>query len=140
MENEEKIIERKDVTEKAEISTDSDKDNRPSESRPAPYEPRRYESRNDGDDQRRDDRGGYRPRGGAGGAGGKVYFRKKVCRFCTQNLKVSYKDPESLRRFITERGKMLPRRITGTCAKHQRALTREIKRARVLALVPFVKK
>jgi small subunit ribosomal protein S18 len=114
---------------------------KPSGSRPASPEPRRYEPRRDGDDQRRDDRGGggYRPRGGGPG-GGKVYFKKKVCRFCTQNLKVSYKDPESLRRFITERGKILPRRITGTCAKHQRALSREIKRARVLALVPFVKK
>ena len=63
---------------------------------------------------------------------GKMFFRKKVCRFCAQKAKIDYKDPDSLRRFITERGKILPRRITGTCAKHQR------KRARALALLPYV--
>ncbi len=70
----------------------------------------------------------------------KVVFKKKVCKFCAQNLQIDYKNPDSLRRFVTERGKILPRRITGTCAKHQRALTREVKRCRVLALLPFVKK
>ncbi|MBN2050109.1 MAG: 30S ribosomal protein S18 [Spirochaetales bacterium] len=79
-----------------------------------------------------DSRGGYRGKG-------KPFFRKKVCKFCTQNLTADYKNPEILRRFITERGKILPRRITGTCAKHQRTLAREIKRARALALLPFVK-
>jgi len=79
-----------------------------------------------------DSRGGYRGKG-------KTYFRKKVCKFCTQNLVADYKSPEVLRRFITDRGKILPRRITGTCAKHQRKLAREIKRARALALLPFVK-
>ena len=69
---------------------------------------------------------------------GRMFYKRKVCRFCSQRLKVNYKDPSSLRRFITERGKILPRRITGTCAKHQRSLTIEIKRARVLALLPFV--
>ncbi len=69
---------------------------------------------------------------------GRMFYKRKVCRFCSQRLKVNYKDPSSLRRFITERGKILPRRITGTCAKHQRSLTTEIKRARVLALLPFV--
>jgi small subunit ribosomal protein S18 len=53
---------------------------------------------------------------------------------------VDYKDSDSLRRFTTERGKILPRRITGTCAKHQRLVAREIKRARSLALLPFVTK
>ncbi|MCK4540901.1 MAG: 30S ribosomal protein S18 [Spirochaetales bacterium] len=67
-------------------------------------------------------------------------FRKKVCKFCTQGLKVDYKKPDTLRRFITERGKILPRRITGTCAKHQRVLSQEIKRARVIALLPYTKK
>ena len=81
-------------------------------------------------------RGGYRPRGG----GGKGFFRRKVCRFCVQNLTVNYKNPESLRRFVTERGKILPRRITGTCARHQRALVREIKRSRVLAFLPYAKR
>ncbi len=79
-------------------------------------------------------RGGYR-RGG-----GKPFFRRKVCKFCTQNLVADYKNPDGLRRFITDRGKILPRRITGTCAKHQRTLSTEIKRARVLAYLPFVKK
>jgi small subunit ribosomal protein S18 len=77
-----------------------------------------------------DDRG----RGGKG----KVYFKKKVCKFCVQKLKIDYKEADVLRRFITERGKILPRRITGTCAKHQRALALNIKRARSIALLPFV--
>jgi len=68
----------------------------------------------------------------------RVFYKRKVCRFCSQKLKVNYKDPSSLRRFITERGKILPRRITGTCAKHQRMLSTEIKRARAVALLPFV--
>jgi small subunit ribosomal protein S18 len=72
--------------------------------------------------------------------GGKVFFKKKVCKFCTQKLKADYKVPEGLRRFTTDRGKILPRRITGTCAKHQRALTVEIKKARCFALLPFVEK
>ena len=69
---------------------------------------------------------------------GKVFFKKKVCKFCIQKVKIDYKDADTLRRFITERGKILPRRITGTCAKHQRALALTIKRARILALLPFV--
>jgi small subunit ribosomal protein S18 len=69
---------------------------------------------------------------------GKVYFKKKVCKFCVQKLKIDYKDADTLRRFVTERGKILPRRITGTCAKHQRALSLAIKRARIIALLPFV--
>ena len=76
-------------------------------------------------------------RNGRGGKG-KVYFKKKVCKFCSQKMKIDYKDTDVLRRFITERGKILPRRITGTCAKHQRVLAVTIKRARVLALLPFV--
>ncbi len=57
-------------------------------------------------------------RGGPGGRKGKMFFRKKVCRFCTQKAKIDYKDADGLRRYTTERGKILPRRITGTCAKH----------------------
>ena len=75
---------------------------------------------------------------GRGGKGGKVFFKKKVCKFCVQKLKIDYKDADTLRRFITERGKILPRRITGTCAKHQRALAVSIKQARSIALLPFV--
>ena len=73
-----------------------------------------------------------------GGIKGKVFFKKKVCKFCTQKLKIDYKEADVLRRFITDRGKILPRRITGTCAKHQRALAVAIKRARIIALLPFV--
>ncbi len=66
-------------------------------------------------------------------------FRRKSCRFChDKNIKIDYKSYEMLEKFITDRGKILPRRITGTCAKHQRALSREIKRARIIALLPFV--
>jgi small subunit ribosomal protein S18 len=68
---------------------------------------------------------------------GKIFFKKKVCKFCLQKLKIDYKDADVLRRFITERGKILPRRITGTCAKHQRSLSQAIKRARIIALLPF---
>ncbi|MDR0963173.1 MAG: 30S ribosomal protein S18 [Clostridium sp.] len=64
--------------------------------------------------------------------------RKKVCLFCGKDSVVDYKDTAKLRKFISERGKILPRRITGTCAKHQRALTAAIKRARHLALLPYV--
>jgi small subunit ribosomal protein S18 len=71
---------------------------------------------------------------------GKGFFRKKVCRFCTQNVKIDYKDADLLRRYTTERGKILPRRITGTCSKHQRMLAVNIKRARSLALLPYVVK
>ena len=62
-----------------------------------------------------------------GRAKGKTYFRKKVCRFCANKAKIDYKDADALRRYMTERGKILPRRITGTCAKHQREVARAIK-------------
>ncbi len=71
-------------------------------------------------------------------AKGKTYFRKKVCRFCANKAKIDYKDADSLRRYMTERGKILPRRITGTCAKHQREVAKAIKRARSISLLPFV--
>ena len=64
--------------------------------------------------------------------------RKKVCVFCGKDNIINYKDVTKLKRFISERGKILPRRITGNCAKHQRALTVAIKRARHLALLPYV--
>jgi small subunit ribosomal protein S18 len=83
-------------------------------------------------DERDDDRSGR------GGKGGKVFFKKKVCKFCAQKLKIDYKEADTLRRFITERGKILPRRMTGTCAKHQRALALAIKQARSIALLPYV--
>ena len=67
-------------------------------------------------------------------------MRRKVCRFCKNTATMSYRSPDELKRFVTERGKILPRRITGTCAKHQRQLALVIKRARVLTLLPFVAK
>jgi len=90
------------------------------------------------DDDKDSDRGGRDRRSSGGGR--RPNFRKKVCKFCTQNLTPDYKNPELLRRFITERGKILPARITGCCAKHQRFVTNEIKKARVLAYLPFEKK
>jgi len=64
--------------------------------------------------------------------------RIKICRFCEDKaMKIDYKDERMLRRFMTDRGKIIPRRMSGTCARHQRSLTRAIKRARQIALVPF---
>ncbi len=67
-----------------------------------------------------------------------IYRRRKVCRFCiNKDQTIDYKKPEVLMNHITERGKIIPRRISGVCAKHQRMLSREIKRARTIALLPF---
>lgn len=77
---------------------------------------------------------------GAAGAGGRRKFvaRRKVCGFCTDKIRTSdYKDIKRLQRYISDRGKILPRRRTGTCARHQRSLTTAIKRARHMALLPF---
>ena len=72
-----------------------------------------------------------RPRGRKG--------RKKVCAFCVDKItEIDYKDVPRLRRYLSDRGKIVPRRVTGTCARHQRELTVAIKRARQLALLPFV--
>lgn len=64
--------------------------------------------------------------------------RKKVCVFCGKDNVIDYKDTAKLKKYVSERGKILPRRITGTCAKHQRSLTVAIKRARHVALMPYV--
>ena len=64
--------------------------------------------------------------------------KKRVCQFCAdKNTKIDYKNYQKLEKFVTERGKILPRRITGTCAKHQRELTKAIKMARNIALLPY---
>lgn len=64
--------------------------------------------------------------------------KKRVCAFCVDGItEIDYKDVARLRRYITERGKILPRRITGNCARHQRLLTQAVKKARVMALMPF---
>ncbi|MDR3072264.1 MAG: 30S ribosomal protein S18 [Clostridiales Family XIII bacterium] len=66
--------------------------------------------------------------------------KKKVCQFCAEkNSKIDYKDVETLSKFISDRGKILPKRVTGTCAIHQREIARAIKRARVVALLPYVR-
>ncbi|MBR6641908.1 MAG: 30S ribosomal protein S18 [Clostridia bacterium] len=64
--------------------------------------------------------------------------RKKVCQFCAdKSQEIDYKDVEKLKRFVSEKGKILPRRVTGTCALHQRKVTEAIKRARTIALLPY---
>ena len=71
--------------------------------------------------------------------GGKKFLHKKVCNLCLQGvIHVDYKNVELLTRYIAPNGKILPRRITGTCAKHQRAITVAVKRARHVALMPYV--
>ena len=68
----------------------------------------------------------------------RYYSRSKICQFCTdKNIKIDYKDTNLLRRYIDETGKIRPRRQTGTCAKHQRAVAKAIKNARHIALLPF---
>ncbi len=75
-----------------------------------------------------EDRGGFRRRPG----------RRKVCRFCAdKDSRIDYKDARALSNYLTERGKIIPSRITGTCARHQRKLTTAIKRARAVALLPY---
>ena len=69
--------------------------------------------------------------------GGGMRRRKKVCVFCGKDNVIDYKDTAKLKRYVSERGKILPRRITGNCAAHQRALTVAIKRARHVALMPY---
>jgi len=69
----------------------------------------------------------------------KFFTRRKVCRFCADSsIQINYKKPEILRYYLTERGKIVPRRISGNCARHQREVAKAIKRARNLALLPFV--
>jgi len=82
-------------------------------------------------------RPGGRPSGGPGGRG-KFFRRKKVCKFCTEKIDaIPYRDVRLLQGFVAERGKIVPRRLTGVCTKHQRRLTRAIKQARNIALLPF---
>ena len=65
-------------------------------------------------------------------------FAKRPCRFCSEKVEfIDYKDLERIGRYVTDRGKIIPSRLTGTCAKHQRVLTRAIKRARFMALLPY---
>ncbi|MGA3129259.1 MAG: 30S ribosomal protein S18 [Terracidiphilus sp.] len=82
-------------------------------------------------------RGAGRPGGGPGGRG-KFFRRKKVCKFCTEKIDaIPYRDVKLLGQFVAERGKIVPRRLTGVCTTHQRRLTKAIKQARNIALLPF---
>ncbi|HWX53353.1 MAG TPA: 30S ribosomal protein S18 [Verrucomicrobiae bacterium] len=88
----------------------------------------------------RESRGPGGPGGaGAGRDGGRKFFRrKKVCKFCVEKIDdINYKDVRLLQGFVAERGKIVPRRLTGVCTPHQRRLTAAIKRARNIALLPF---
>ena len=77
--------------------------------------------------------------GGPGGPGGRKFFRrKKVCKFCTEKIDaISYRDVRLLQQFVAERGKIIPRRLTGVCTEHQRLLSRAIKQSRNIALLAF---
>jgi small subunit ribosomal protein S18 len=91
-----------------------------------------------GDRGDREDRGDRGDRGGDEGGGRRGFGRRKVCRFCADKaLKVDYKDQGQLKYFLTERGKIIPRRISGNCAKHQREVATAVKRARMLAVLPY---
>jgi small subunit ribosomal protein S18 len=83
--------------------------------------------------------GGERKSGGREGGGKRYFFRRrKVCKFCADKIDyVDYKDVKLISQFVPERGKILPRRMFGTCAEHQRKLTEAIKRARHIALLPY---
>ena len=86
-------------------------------------------SKNDGSDK--GERGNFRAKRGMN--------KRKVCPFCVDKVtEIDYKDATKLKKYISERGKILPRRISGTCAKHQRSVTEAIKRARHIALLPFI--
>ena len=95
------------------------------------------ESHHDHDDDRDDD--GSRPViRMLGKARGRSIGRRKVCRFCVdKGVSLDYKNPSVLKNFITDRGKLVPRRISGNCAKHQRALALAVRKARMIALMPF---
>jgi small subunit ribosomal protein S18 len=81
-------------------------------------------------------------KGGAGATAGgprkRGFTRRKVCRFCAdKTLMIDYKDPQLLKYFITDRGKIIPRRISGNCAKHQRKVALAVRRSRMIALMPY---
>src|SRR5512139_1927267 len=113
----------------------------PAPAAPAPAAPAAAPAQSGGQSgERRSYSSGPRgPRTERRGPGGKFAPRPKVCQFCVEKTKkIDYKAPEQLRRFVSDRGKIRPRRQTGTCARHQRHLALAIKRARHLALLPFV--
>ena len=106
----------------------------------APAAPQQGGQGGPGGGSERGPRPGGRPGGGPGGRG-KFFRRKKVCKFCTEKIDaIPYRDVRLLQGFVAERGKIVPRRLTGVCTTHQRRLTRAIKQARNIALLPFATK
>jgi small subunit ribosomal protein S18 len=92
----------------------------------------------EGRDDDRGDKPAIRMLGKAGGQRQSNFSRRKMCRFCAdEGTTIDYKNVAMLKHFITERGKLVPRRISGNCARHQRALALAVRRARMIALVPF---
>ena len=86
----------------------------------------------------RDERGGPPGADEGGRGGGRSFRRRKVCRFCSEkDATIDYRDVGGLRFYISERGKVVPRRISGNCAQHQRKMALALKRARAIALIPF---
>lgn len=138
------------VTEETVSSAPETTDESSTESTEAPAEAKSERAEATGNDRQesagtpnRDQQRESRPqqRGGRDPRRSNPRFRRKVCRFChEEDAVIDYKRSDILERFITDRGKILPRRVTGTCAKHQRALATSIKRARILALLPFMEK
>ena len=98
-------------------------------------------NRDDRDFEPGDDRGGggrSAPQGRGGGGGGRRFRRRKICRFCVDKVDyIDFKDVKLLQGYVPERSKILPRRISGSCAPHQRMLAEAIKRARNIALLPY---
>ncbi len=99
------------------------------------------DSRDNMDAMDDDEKGGFRGKDGEGKFGRKnAKYKKKVCKFCADKALLAgldYKRVDILERFVTNRGKIIPRRITGSCAKHQRVLAREIRKSRSIGLLPF---
>jgi small subunit ribosomal protein S18 len=92
----------------------------------------------DFEDEKRGGKGGKDKDDKKGGARKRGFARRKVCRFCAdKNVAIDYKDSGTLKYFITDRGKIIPRRISGNCALHQRKIAVAVKRARMIALMPF---
>ena len=114
---------------KVEVGTETETEAAAAAPAPAPEAPAR--------DKDRPERGDRAERGDRPKKGFKKQNFKKVCLFCQEKSTINYKDTAKLRKFIAEGGKILPRRMTGTCAKHQRELSVAIKRARVASLLPF---
>ena len=85
----------------------------------------------------RGDRGTGGSGSASGGGSGRFFQRRRVCRFCYEKIPIDFKDVGLLRKFLTERGRIVPRRISGNCMPHQRELTVAIKRARTIAILAF---